>query len=109
MCESKYLEYKENVTNTFLKTVSAYANYGTGQILFGVKDDGKVIGINNAQKVCLDIENMINDCISPQPDYSIEINKKSIITLTVIEGLNKPYLYKSKAYKRNDTSTVEAD
>ena len=109
MCESKFLEYKEKVTNTFLKTVSAYANYGTGKILFGLKDDGKIVGINNAQKVCLDIENMINDSISPQPDYSIEINKKSVITLTVREGLNKPYLYKSKAYKRNDTSTVEAD
>lgn len=109
MCESKFLEYKEKVTNTFLKTVSAFANYGTGKILFGVKDDGTMVGINNAQKVCLDIENMINDSISPQPDYSIEINKKSVITLTVREGLNKPYLYKSKAYKRNDTSTVEAD
>ncbi|MBQ2592085.1 MAG: putative DNA binding domain-containing protein [Candidatus Riflebacteria bacterium] len=109
MCESKFLEYKEKVTNTFLKTVSAFANYGTGKILFGVKDDGTIVGINNAQKVCLDIENVINDSISPQPDYSIEINKKSVIILTVREGLNKPYLYKSKAYKRNDTSTVEAD
>lgn len=109
MCESKYLEYKEKVTNTFLKTVSAFANYGTGKILFGVKDDGKIVGIENARKVCINIENMINDSISPQPDYSIEINSKSVITLTVKEGLNKPYLYKSKAYKRNDTSTIEAD
>lgn len=109
MSESKFMEYKEKVTNTFLKTVSAYANYGTGKILFGLKDDGSIVGINNVQKVCLDIENIINDSISPQPDYSIEINKKSVITLTVREGLNKPYLYKSKAYKRNDTSTVEAD
>ncbi len=109
MCESKYLEYKEKVTNTFLKTVSAFANYGTGKILFGIKDDGKIVGIANAKNECLNIENMINDCISPQVDYSIEVNKKSVITLTINEGLNKPYLYKSKAYKRNDTSTVEAD
>ena len=47
MCESKFLEYKEKVTNTFLKTVSAYANYGTGKILFGLKDDGTIVGINN--------------------------------------------------------------
>ena len=109
MCESKYLEYKEKVTNTFLKTVSAYANYGTGKILFGIKDDGKIVGISNAKNECLNIENMIYDCISPQVDYSIEVNKKSVITLTVKEGFYKPYLYKSKAYKRNDTSTVETD
>ena len=44
MRESKTLEYKESVTNTFLKTVSAYANYGTGKIIFGVADDGTVTG-----------------------------------------------------------------
>ena len=35
--------------------------------------------------------------------------QKNIITLIVEEGMNKPYLYKGKAYKRNDTSTVEVD
>ena len=45
MRESKYLEYKESVGNTFLKTVSAFANYGTGEILFGIADDGTEKGI----------------------------------------------------------------
>lgn len=32
MRENKNLEYKENTTsNTFLKTISAYANYGNGK------------------------------------------------------------------------------
>ena len=35
MRENKNLEYKENTTsNTFLKTISAYANYGNGKIIF---------------------------------------------------------------------------
>ena len=42
--ESRTLEFKEKVTNTFLKTVSAYANYGGGRILFGTKDDGMIAG-----------------------------------------------------------------
>lgn len=33
MRETKNLEFKEKVSNTFLKTVSAYANYGTGKII----------------------------------------------------------------------------
>mgnify|MGYP002867336065 CR=1 FL=1 len=40
MKESRILEYKQDITNTFLKTVSAFANYGTGSILFGVDDNG---------------------------------------------------------------------
>ena len=39
--ENKHLELKENIdSNTFLKTISAFANYGDGKIIFGVADDG---------------------------------------------------------------------
>ena len=110
MKESKELELKSTITNTFLKTVSAFSNYNTGKIVFGVDDNGKIIGLENIEELCLDLENKINDNISPKPDFRfIKDTKKNIITLIVEEGLNKPYLYKGKAYKRNDTSTVEVD
>ena len=110
MRESKTLEYKETPTNTFLKTVSAYANYGTGRIVFGVADDGTTPGIENINEAFLKIENKINDSIDPVPIYTLEPDlTRKTITLTVEEGTNKPYCYKSKAYKRADTSTVEVD
>ena len=110
MKESDKKELKEIVNNTFLKTVSAFANFNSGQIIFGIADDGKVIGIDNPQKACLDIENKINDTIKPKPDYYMNINKNTnVITLTVEEGIFKPYLYKGKAYRRRGTSTVEVD
>ena len=110
MKESKELELKSTITNTFLKTVSAFSNYNTGKIIFGIDDNGKIIGLENIEELCLDLENKINDNISPKPDFRfIKDTKKNIITLIVEEGFNKPYLYKGKAYKRNDTSTVEVD
>ena len=110
MKESKELELKSTITNTFLKTVSAFSNYNSGKIIFGVDDNGKIIGLENIEELCLDLENKINDNISPKPDFKfIKDTKKNIITLIVGEGFNKPYLYKGKAYKRNDTSTVEVD
>ena len=110
MKESRDLELKSTITNTFLKTVSAFSNYNSGKIIFGVDDNGKIIGLENIEELCLDLENKINDNISPKPDFRfIKDTKKNIITLIVEEGLNKPYLYKGKAYKRNDTSTVEVD
>ena len=110
MRESRSLEFKENLTNTFLKTVSAYANYGTGEIQFGIADDGTVKGLNNPEKTCLEIENRINDSIDPVPEYSLSINERtSVITLKVFECLHKPYLYKSKAYRRNDSATIPTD
>jgi len=110
MRENRRLELKERVTNTFLKTVSAYANYGTGDILFGVTDDGTMVGLEDPTSNCLRIENAISDGISPRPEFSISENSRTgVVTLRVLEGDDKPYLYRSKAYKRSDASTVEVD
>ncbi len=110
MKESKILEFKEIVDNTFIKTVSAFANFNTGQIIFGVNDQGEAVGIENPDAVCLNIENKINDSIKPKPDFSFSINRNTnLITLTVNEGIFKPYLYRGKAYRRSGTSTVEVD
>ena len=110
MRETRILEFKETITNTFLKTVSAFSNYEGGTIYFGIDDEGKIKGLPDVKQACLDIENKINDSISPQPNYMLEIqNNNRTIKLTVQSGLQKPYLYKSKAYKRNDTATIEVD
>lgn len=110
MKENKALEFKEVITNTFLKTVSAFSNYGGGIILFGVRDDGSVAGLDDPEKACLDIENKINDTIQPQPDYELTVQyDKNTVTLHVHGGMDTPYMYKSKAYRRNDTATIEVD
>ena len=110
MRETRIVEFKETITNTFLKTVSAFSNYDGGTVLFGIDDDGNIKGLPDVKQACLDIENKINDSITPQPDYTLEIkNNDQTIKLTVKSGLQKPYLYKSKAYKRNDTATIEVD
>ena len=109
MRESRTLEYKENLSsNTFLKTISAYANYGEGKIIFEINDQGNIIGITDPVNGCLNLENKINDSLSPVPEFRLEIQENTIV-LTVYEGRYKPYLYKGKAYKRNDSSTVEVD
>lgn len=109
MRETRTVEFKETITNTFLKTVSAFSNYDGGVILFGIDDNGNVKGITDVKQACLDIENKINDSISPQPDYTLEIQSDNTIKLIIKSGVQKPYLYKSKAYKRNDTATIEVD
>ncbi len=112
MRESSCLEFKESFSKTFLKTVSAFANYGTGDILFGVNDEGVPVGISNSEDVRLAIENAINDALDPRPNYFIadEVKEgKRLVKLTVYEGEDKPYLCSGKAYQRFDTSTVAVD
>ena len=111
--KEKYnLEFKVEITRTFLKTVSAYANYNDGEIIFGVDDNGDPVGINEAKDESIRVENMINDSIAPVPNFDIETRElegKTIIALIVKKGKDTPYYYQGKAYKRSDTSTVEVD
>lgn len=109
MRETYNLEFKEKISNSFLKTVVAYSNYTGGKILFRVNDNGEEVGIDRPIDAMLDIENMINDSIKPQVTYSLEFLDKSIIELLVYPGDEKPYFYKSKSYKRNDSATIEID
>jgi ATP-dependent DNA helicase RecG len=48
--ESYNLEFKEEVSKIFLKTVSAYVNYNDGDIIFGLDDDANVVGVKESPK-----------------------------------------------------------
>lgn len=110
MNETKNIEYKSEMTANFLKTVSAFSNYGSGSIIFGVMDDGTICGIENISEFCLNLENKINDSISPMPEFTIRPDKRNkTVELLVKKGMHQPYLYKGKAYKRSDTATIEID
>jgi len=58
--ESSNLERKKNSKSTYLKTVSTFANYLEGKIIFGVENEhGEIIGISNVDEEKLSIENAI--------------------------------------------------
>ena len=96
MRETRTTEFKEEITNTFLKTVSAFSNYDGGEIFFGIDDNGNVKGLTDVKQACLDIENKINDSITPSLITLEPQNNERTIKLTIKSGLQKPYLYRSK-------------
>ena len=55
MRETRTLEFKETITNTFLKTVSAFSNYDGGTILFGVYYVGNLKAVPDAMQDFLDM------------------------------------------------------
>ena len=108
--ESVSLEYKEQVSPSYLKTVSAFANFGTGRVVFGVDDGRRVVGLDDPVGDALRIENAINDSIDPRPTFSLQVDEAArTVTLLVQEGAHKPYLCKGRAYRRSDASTVEVN
>ncbi|HIY83397.1 ATP-binding protein [Rubneribacter sp.] len=107
--ETAVLEYKSEITRTFLETVSAFANYTTGAIVFGIADNGEIVGLRgNLIDECLRIETLINDSIEPIPRFELKPDPANkTISLIVYDSPDKPYLYHGKAFWRADAATVE--
>ena len=99
--------------------LAAFSNASGGTVIFGVGDNGKVIGLRATDKKLLDseISNAANDnvrpSVYPQTEYHT-VRGKQILCVTVAEGVSKPYADKSGNYwmksgpdKRRITSREE--
>ena len=102
--ESEYVELKSEVVSDICKEIIAFANTKGGTLYIGVKDDGTVIGIADADKVILQINNMVRDSIKPDITMFVryetqEIDGKQFIAVTVQKGTDRPYYLGSKGLR----------
>ena len=65
MKENSHLEFRQQVTSAFLKTVSAFANGEGGKIVFVRAADGSISPPDSPEQAKLSIEKSIRDSISP--------------------------------------------
>ena len=102
--ESEKTEFKENAkTNTYIKTVVAFANGNGGKIVFGVKDNKEIVGVENEFEVMDGIINAISDSCYPMivPDISLHtLENKTIILVEIEGGKKKPYYLKTKGMQK---------
>ena len=102
--ESEKTEFKENAkTNTYIKTVVAFANGNGGKIVFGVKDNREIVGVENEFEVMDGIINAISDSCYPKivPDISLHtLENKTVILVEIEGGKKKPYYLKSKGMQK---------
>lgn len=117
--ESELIELKSEVVSDICKEVIAFANTKGGTMYVGVQDDGHVIGVENADRVTLQINNMVRDSIKPDITMFVryetqEIDGKQIVAVNIQKGTDRPYYLGSKGlkpsgvYVRNGTSTDPA-
>ncbi len=102
--ESEYVELKSEVVSDICKEIIAFANTKGGTLYIGVKDDGTVIGIADADKVILQINNMVRDSVKPDITMFVryetqEIDGKQFIAVTVQKGTDRPYYLGSKGLR----------
>ena len=99
--ESKTLEFKAALSDSYLKTVVAFANTDGGRLVFGIDDKTrKIVGVDKDEvfKIMDSIANAVSDACQPKiiPDIAFEtIEDKTVVTVDIAAGFNRPYMLKS--------------
>ena len=109
-------ELEKDKPISWLKSVSAFANGIGGTLFFGVGNDGKPIGLSDAQSDAEFISRLIKERITPLPDFVLtphSENGNDVLALEVKAGRNTPYYYSpdsgiKRAYIRVGNESVIA-
>ena len=110
--ESGTLEFKSTtgMRREAVRTVCAMLNQQGGQVLFGVTPDGQVVGQQVSERT---IEQTGDDIgrIDPPAFPTIEripvADDRVVVAVTVNRGQARPFMYRGRAYRRVDNTTVE--
>lgn len=98
------------------KSLSAFANTSGGRLLIGVKDNGKIAGVNSEEEQYM-IDAAAQIYCKPQVEYKVgeyAIEGKTILLVDIPESKNKPILAtdiqgKSWAYVRIKNENILAN
>ena len=110
--ESGQLEFKEVVHKDSIgKTICGFLNNKGGQLLIGIKDNKEVIGIKDAGKKQIEIEQYLIKELVPEAPVMVSvenIGNKQLLLIKVWEGSNQPYIFNGGIYFRKDDKTLRA-
>lgn len=76
-----------------MKTVAAFANGEGGTVVFGVADDGTLVGVPDAAAACDTVSDLVRAWLAPVPPYHpevVEVGGCSLLVLTVGRGGQDP-------------------
>lgn len=117
--ETEIVELKSIVMDDIKKEIIAFANCDGGTVYVGVADDGKVLGVENADECALQISNMVRDAVKPDVTMfihyeTLECDGKAVVAINIQRGTNRPYYLAKKGlrpegvYVRQGYSSVPA-
>ena len=100
---------------SWCKSVSAFANTSGGVLIFGVSDDGKIIGLADPVGDAEKISEIIKSRLDPIPEFTLrfcEEEEKTLVLLDICKGEETPYYYSGdgvlEAYIRVGNESVKA-
>lgn len=102
--ESSIVELKRELVPDIKKEAVAFANTDGGTIYVGIDDNGEIVGVENSDRIMLQILNMLRDSIRPDITMFtscnvINVDNKDVIEVNIQRGTNTPYYIVDKGLK----------
>ncbi|MCP5106726.1 MAG: winged helix-turn-helix transcriptional regulator [bacterium] len=110
--ESETLEFKRSFDKDAIEAITAFANTKGGIILVGVDDDGDIRGTTVNKETIQNWLNNVKQATVPSviPDMeTVEVGKKKVIFIKVVEYPIKPVAVKGRYIKRVKNSNHHMD
>ena len=112
----KKLSLEEKKPKSWCKSVSAFANTFGGALIFGISNEGMVVGLENPEGDAEKISEVIKTRLDPMPEFKLRFYQtedgKVLIILDVYKGDETPYYYSGdgvlEAYVRVGNESVKA-
>ena len=101
---------------SWCKSVSAFANTLGGALIFGMADDGQIVGLTEPDSDAEKISELIKTRMEPIPEFRLRFHKtddgKVLLILDVFKGEETPYYYSGdgtlEAFVRIGNESVRA-
>lgn len=110
--EGQRLEFKRSLAEleTGVRAAAAMANTDGGHVLFGVRDNGTILGVHigaqTRERVVQAITDNTDPTLYPSVEY-VDLDGKTVIVVTVTRSDNRPHLVRGRAYRRVGAADVQ--
>ncbi|HII39384.1 TPA: DeoR family transcriptional regulator [Candidatus Micrarchaeota archaeon] len=112
--EGEAVEFKRSFSDSegLMESVCAFLNKKGGVVFVGIDDAGNVVGVDVGKNTLENFSATVRATLSPSKFPLVEtlsVNDARIVAVRVIEGDEKPYFYKGKAFVRVGRANVAMD
>jgi ATP-dependent DNA helicase RecG len=102
--EHQHVEWKESWRDEYQKWICGFANADGGILEIGRDDRGRVVGVQDAVRLLVDIPNKVRDILGIMVDVNLfEENGKEFVQIGV-EAYPNPISYKGEYYYRSGST-----
>ena len=107
MSESQNTEYKTNWRDEYLKWICGLANASGGKLYIGVDDKGKATGIDNHEKLLVELPNKFRDILGVYAEVNLQRDNDKHFLEIIVPRYDVPISVRGKYYIRTGSTLQE--